>query len=245
MSLPRRENLYDALVAVLDADPYFGIGVTNWSQGLDGWSFGYETDYAPQLYTGYIYTDRPIYRPGQPVYFRGIIRERDDAVFFQPDVTESTVYIYDNNSETVYRETLPLTPFGTFSGSFTLAEDAILGAYRIAVQLPNEDRDAYWYNAYVEFSVAEYRAPEFQVTVTPEREAILDGDPLRVLVESRYFFGGAVSEAQVEWRIVDAPYAFPGDARYSYVDYEGDSGARAYYEPDGGMIAEGTGVTDA
>jgi uncharacterized protein YfaS (alpha-2-macroglobulin family) len=244
LSLPRRENLYDSLVAVLDADPYFGIGVTNWTQGLDGWSFGYETDYAPQPYSGYVYTDRPIYRPGQPVYFRGIIRERDDAVFFNPDLTESMVYIYDNNGETIFRESLTLTPFGTFSGSFTLAEDAGLGGYRIAVQLPNESDDNYWYNAYVEFSVAEYRAPEFQVTVTPEREAIHDGDPLRVLIESRYFFGGAVSAAQVEWRIVDAPYAFSGDPRYSYIDYERDSGARAYYEPDGGMIAEGAGVTD-
>jgi uncharacterized protein YfaS (alpha-2-macroglobulin family) len=245
LSVPRRENLYDSLVAVLNTDDYFGIGVTTWTEGLDGWSFGYETDYAPQPYTGYVYTDRPIYRPGQPVYFRGIVRERDDAVYFQPDVTESTVYIYDNNGEVIYRESLPLTPFGTFSGSFTLADDAGLGGYRIAVQLPNEDSDSYFFNAYVEFSVAEYRTPEFQVTVTPEREAILDGDPLRVLIESRYFFGGAVSEAQVEWRIVDAPYAFPGDSRFSYIDYERDSGARAYYEPDGGVIAEGTGVTDA
>ncbi len=245
LPVPRRDNPYNSLVAVLDADPHFGIGVTSWSEGLEGWSFGYETEYMPQPYIGYVYTDRPIYRPGQPVYFRGIVRERDDAVYFQPDVTESTVYIYDNNGEIIYREALPLTPFGTFSGSFTLAEDAGLGAYRIAVQLPDETADDYWYNAYVEFSVAEYRAPEFQVTVTPEREAILDGAPLRALIESRYFFGGAVSAAQVEWRIIDAPYAFPGDPRYDYIDYERDSGARAYYEPDSSMIAEGAGVTDA
>jgi uncharacterized protein YfaS (alpha-2-macroglobulin family) len=244
--LPRRDSLYDyAVVAVLETDAHFGVGVTSWTSGVEGWDFGYQTDYAPQPYRGYIYTDRPIYRPGQPVYFRGIIRARDDVTYTLPNVRESTVYIYDNNGEVIFREPFTLTPFGTFSGSFTLAEDAGLGSYVIAVRLPHEREDSYFYSTSVDFSVAEYRAPEFQVTVTPERSAILDGDPLRVLIESRYFFGGAVSGAEVEWRIVDAPYAFPGDPRYSYIDYERDSGARAYYEPDSGVIAEGSGVTDA
>jgi len=31
-------------------------------------------------YAAYIYTERPIYRPGQTVYFKAIVRRDDDAV---------------------------------------------------------------------------------------------------------------------------------------------------------------------
>ena len=37
---------------------------------LAGYSFGANAD----QWTGYVYTDRPVYRPGHTVHFKGILR---------------------------------------------------------------------------------------------------------------------------------------------------------------------------
>ena len=50
----------------------------------------------------YIYTDRPLYRPGQPVYFKGILRMDDDGEYKNPDATQVWVEIRNYNDELVY-----------------------------------------------------------------------------------------------------------------------------------------------
>jgi uncharacterized protein YfaS (alpha-2-macroglobulin family) len=244
LTVPIPRGDYLELAAVLQTDSDFGIGTTTWADGIQGWSFGFPTDFYPSQYAGYLYTDRPIYRPGQPVYFRGIVRQRDDVTYTPPDVASVPVSIYNDNGEVVYEAELPLTPFGTFSGTFAVADDAMVGAYHITFPMPDEDIELRWFNTGVFFNVAEYRAPEFQVTVTPERAEIVNGDTLRATIDAHYFFGGAVGGANVAWRIVDAPYAFDGDPRYSFIDFDQDAGAMAFYAPDGGMIMEGEGAAD-
>ncbi|MDZ4764192.1 MAG: Ig-like domain-containing protein [Chloroflexota bacterium] len=245
LTVPLPSERYAEFAAVLESDTDFGIGTTTWGDGIQGWSFGFPTDDFPSQYAGYLYTDRPIYRPGQPVYFRGVVRERKDVTYTPPAFTSVPVVILNDSFEVVYEAELPLTSFGTFSGTFTLADDAMLGSYRLEFPMPDEDPDSQWYNTALYFAVAEYRSPEFQVTVTPERAEIVNGETLRAVIDSRYFFGGAVGGATVEWRIVDAPYDFDGDPRYSFIDFDQDAGAMEFYAPDGGMIMEGVGTADA
>ncbi len=246
-SIPALENLYEYLYAVVNTPDAFGFAVSHWTWGVEPYDFNQMADYYPVDVRGNLYTDRPLYRPGQPVYFRGVLRARDDVTYTPPPLDELPIRVEDNRGETVYEAVLPLTEFGTFSGEFTLAEDAGLGYYQIVAQV----EDAEYYsprNFSVPFGVAEYRAPEFQVTVTPEVPAVVQGEDITVLVEGRYFFGGAVSDADVTYTVMTQNYFFEYDGieRYAFTDYNYDEGPGEYYGMGGydAVIASGSGTTD-
>ncbi len=238
----------------------FVLGGTGWDwrAGIFPWDFGLQEEWQYEKHRAHVYTDRPIYRAGQTVYFRGIIRAEDDVRYSLPDVNSVEVIIWDAIGENVYRETLPLDEFGAFHGELQLDEGAALGQYAInVVDIPFE----------ATFQVAAYRAPEFEVLVTPEQEELLAPPPSsppmggteggkgemwsRADVEVRYFFGGPVADASVEWNVLSTPYRFePAQfGRYDFSDEDSPWVCRWCWwwrePPTPDVVLSGAGVTDA
>ncbi|KAB2859532.1 MAG: hypothetical protein F9K46_11050, partial [Anaerolineae bacterium] len=201
-----------------------------------GWNGG-----EPPTRTGYVYTDRPIYRPGETLYFRGVIRNKDDMTYSVPNVRSVTVqaeigydgvYIFDCKVE--------VSEYGTFSGEIQIPEDAQLGDGYINVMpdTPDENGNLIYYGS-VYFTVAEFRVPEYEVSVTAQQDEIFQGDPLTAIAKSSYYFGGAVSNAQVSWYAYGdlAYFNYTGPGRYSFYN---DEWEYYYYQ----YIGEGGGLTD-
>jgi hypothetical protein len=115
-----------------------------------------------------------------------------------------SVIVRNDQGEEIYKETLPLSDLGTFNGQFTLAPEAGLGYYYIEVNYRKQTDG-------VGFQVAMYRRPEFQVTVTPDKDQVLAGDRINVTVQATYFFGGPVADAQVRWTLMTQDYGFRPD----------------------------------
>lgn len=246
LDLNRTTDVYDKRIAVLDDGTYFGVGLSTWSNGIESYNFGVPSNYYPSEYSVYLYTDRPIYRPGQPVYFKGILRDKNDVTYTPYDDSITVpVQIYDDSGEIVYNKELPLTEFSTFGDMFTIADEAGLGSYRISVELPSR-REWYSEGGSIYFAVAEYRLPEFQVENTPVEPEVVQGGTVQVDVTGRYFFGGMVSNANVYYSVVAEPYNFPytGKGYYDFYDYDPDGGPSEYYSYSGGWIADGQGMTD-
>jgi hypothetical protein len=245
LEIPRLTSLYTSMFASVDDDEHFGFTAGNWDSGLSPWQFDMPGDYEPQTLAVYLYSDRPLYRPGQPVYFRGVVRDRDDVTLTLPAGLDSVpVQVFDPEGQAVFDKRLELTPYGTFSGDFTLDNEAALGYYSLSIELPGDPYN-YYYN--LGFLVGEYVAPEFQTTLTPSADAVVQGDTVDVMVESRYFFGGSVSNADVSWSVLSANYFFnyQGEGYYSFVDFNYDEGPGEYYDTYGEEIAQGEGKTDA
>ncbi len=145
----------------------------------------------------------------------------------------------------IYSETLPVTAQGSFSGEVMLDADAPLGYYRIVANVGSNNRDSFG----LSFSVAEYRAPEFQVSAVPSVDAVVQGDKIQVAVEASYFFGGAVSNADLSYDVVSSDYYFnyTGDqpGYWSFTDENYDFYAPDYYGGGQESIASGEGTTDA
>ncbi|MFN8531088.1 MAG: Ig-like domain-containing protein, partial [Anaerolineae bacterium] len=239
--VPRIDNLTNqAQIAVLRTADQFGIGSTRWADGVDPGNFGLASNFAPPHYRIYAYTDRPIYRPGQTAYFRAIVRSVDDVAYFPPDLDSVPVQI-SQGDQVIFSREVPLTPYGTLSGSFTIPEDSY-GYYQLMVTIPTA-LDQNPESTTISFSVGEYRLPEFQVSMTPQPNQLAQGEDIHVQVNSRYFFDAPVSDARVEYRVIVQPYAFQyqGDGYYQFYDRRADADSQHF----GRVLLEDEGHTDA
>ncbi|HDQ71493.1 MAG TPA: alpha-2-macroglobulin [Chloroflexi bacterium] len=225
------------------AEPFVLGGVGwEWSAGISPWDFGLqEAGYQPD-YRAHIYTDRPIYRPGQTVYFRGVVRVEDDARYDLPDRNRVDVVIRSASGEELYRETLSLDEFGAFHDELALAEGAPLGGYAVSAQIGGQQLHA-------NFQVAAYRPPEFEVVVEPDERALFAGQTTDVAVDVRYFFGGPVADAEIEWRLLTSPYTFQPDQFGRYDFSEDDDPWRCRWcwwweTPSPDVLLSGSGTTN-
>ncbi|NDJ86707.1 MAG: hypothetical protein GYB66_12540 [Chloroflexi bacterium] len=234
--------------AVLQDADHFGFVTSRFEYGIRPGQFGINMNYNTVAEDVYLYTDRPIYRPGQKVYFRGVLRNQDDVRFTPvPGVETVMIEVTDGRGQTVAELEADVTPFGTFSSEFELDQEASLGNYQLRARVSDEENAR---THRLRFAVAEYRAPEFQVNVEPEMDEVLQGDTIRVMVEAEYFFGGGVSNADVSWTVLGRryffPYSGPGRWQFSDFDYDTGEGATRVATTQGWMeeIAEGEGTTN-
>src|SRR6185436_14817357 len=67
----------------LARQPFAGVA-SDWSSGINPGDFGLPASYGLAKMAAHVYTDRPIYRPGQTVNFKGVLRAEDDVKFSLP-----------------------------------------------------------------------------------------------------------------------------------------------------------------
>ncbi len=171
---------------------------------------------------GYVYTDKPIYRPGHMVHVKAVLRWRErDALkpFDRPQVELSAS---DLNDKVIFRQSLAVDQFGAVQASFAVPATASLGTYTLRIA----SGDAVATGA---FEVQEYRKPEFEVIVTPEARFVVQGEEAVATVQARYYFGQPVANARVRWVVNQQPYYSP--LRFS----DGFEGTESTYWYGGGQ----------
>lgn len=246
MELPSPEDPYEPRYVKSSDENNFAFASSDWGSGASFYDYGVWSSYytRPNQPTAYMYTDRPIYRPGQPVYFKGIIRLDDDLKYSLPDYQEVTINI-QSYEETVFTQTLKLSRFGSFEGEYLLDKEATLGTYTINVINPESENiiGSVWFN------VAEYRKPEFLIDVTAKPDNILNGSNFDVTLNAEYYSGGSVSGAEVDWKLTSTPFTFtpPDDlSGFSFTDYDEDTlYIESTVEYASNVIAEGKQKTDS
>ncbi|MFY9853146.1 MAG: alpha-2-macroglobulin family protein, partial [Terracidiphilus sp.] len=146
----------------------------------------------PNEFTAYIYTDRPVYRPGHTVHIKAVVRRQKDDAVLLPDDKELELKVTDADNKAVLTKLLPVSAHGTVTADLTLDADAALGYY--SVEFTRNDVGGQG-NFYVE----EYKKPEYQVTVKPGVQRVLQGNSIQATIEARYFFGEPVAGAKVKY----------------------------------------------
>lgn len=232
-----------ALYAIVTDEKYFAFTNSSGYSGVSPEDFGIWSSYysLPESALAYLYTERPLYRPGQPVYFKGIVRMDRDMAYSLPTEEKVELVISSYEGE-VYRVDLPLSEFGSFDGKFLLDENAALGSYTIEARFPKSDRIL----GTVYFTVAEYRKPEFIVDVSAQPADVLVGNKFEALISAEYYSGGALSGAQVSWTLNSFPTTFTSPASlsaYNFIDdtvFETGRPERSRAER---VVAQGSSVT--
>jgi alpha-2-macroglobulin len=183
---------------------------------------------ADQDWAGYVYTDRPVYRPTHTVHFKVILRKRNGEAYQVPSGESVQVLIEDPDAKPVLQSNFKVSPFGTVNGDLDLPVTAALGYYSITVR--SSSGSAYPVSG--GFHVEEYKKPEYEVKVNPVSQMVLQGNAIEATIEARYYFGEPVAGAQVKYVVHTSPYYSPFIDRD---DEDGDSAAQEEQEePDGG-----------
>ncbi|MFN8597508.1 MAG: MG2 domain-containing protein [Anaerolineae bacterium] len=176
---------------------FSGFGL-DWSpQRRAWWQSPAPTVTKPLLTRAVIYTDRPIYRPGQTVNVDVFARYDNDAVYTRiPLEWDVNVRLRDARDNLIEAHTLHVDEFGALHTSFDLAEGGTLGEYTIEVQVKDDVVQQH-------FQVESYTKPDFAVSVHPDRSRLVNGQPVSITIEARTPFGAPVANAAVTLR----PYA--------------------------------------
>jgi uncharacterized protein YfaS (alpha-2-macroglobulin family) len=182
----------------------------------------------------FIYTERPLYRPGQKVYFKGIARAETPSGGYQVLPSESVhVSITNPKGDIVHEENVSTNAFGSFWGAFDLEEEGGLGYYNIVAEFRGREFTK-------DFEVEEYRKPEFKLDIQPDKERYHPGDKITFHLDTQYYFGAPL-ETEVEYTLYKSPYYYSGPEDEPYDSYHYG------YEPVGGygdFLQEGKVRTD-
>jgi len=207
---------------VVLSDPYY-------------WGFG-----DARQFVVHAYTERPIYRPSQIVYFKGMVRvatEDGYEVYGNKDVE---VKINDTRGTEVYRQTLKTNTNGTYTGELTLGEEPPLGTYELTTSIPDG------ITHYASFKVEEYKKPEYKVEVIPDKEQYANGDLITATIKADYYFGSPVANAQVDYYIFRGrywrPWWYGTEYAWYYEDEASDDESNSYRAE---MLESNTGYLDA
>lgn len=237
--LEPRKDLYEPVYAVLHepGNQFFSLAKSDWDQGISAWDFGYNSQLSSSDIKTYLYTDRPIYRPGQTVNFRLVAREALNGRYKVPASQQIEVILRDNLGEELQSMILPLNEFGTAYASYTLAEEAQPGYYEISVS-------STMYSGWITFQVAEYRKPEVDLSAAFQDREYLAGEQLGAEVSARYFFDAPVAGTETNWAVYasDSYFSLPG---YQVGPLDSFSSSRFYGGQGflGGILSNGLQTT--
>ena len=237
------------LIAVVEKGGDVAAVDGNWSNGIQTWNFGVDEDRqsGESRVRGLIQSDRGVYRPGETVHFKGLVREI--AIGRAPSVPSGApvaVTVTDSRGTKLFDKKLPVTRFGGFSFDLALGEEAVTGDYSVVATVKKQTfRES--------FQVEEFRKVQFEVDVKSQTRHGMLGDKLQFQVQADFLFGAPVKDAPVKWQLQRRPHqlAFPGFPEYGFADYAGRGNYFWYYDRYGdgdeylSFVSDGEGKTDA
>lgn len=161
----------------------------------------------------YVYTDRPIYRPGHTVHIRGIDRIGFDGSYEVWNRDDVKLEVFDSQGNRVYEVNLPQNEYGTFNTEFEIPSDAPLGTYQIEV-----------FGQSSRFDVEEYVPAAFKLEAESNKDEYVNGDNMKIEVQADYYFGVPLSEGTVSYSVTAQDYYFD-----RYTDEHFNFGRSWYY----------------
>ncbi len=241
------ENVYVMGRKTLEKENRWAVGGHYWDEGIQAWQFNANGQWIgldePRIY---LYTERPLYRSGDEVFFKGIYRMDRDARLSLPQDRVVRLALQDPDYNEIDSRQIPVLADGSFNGSFKLSDSARLGQFTLYAETAAKE---YPQRFYSNFFVEEYKKPKFKVELLIPKADFVLGDKIPVDVTAGYYFGGAIQGGKLHWSLMrDSTYfdRYKGDEFFSFGVWEmfecfwSRCGAQ-----DSRVVAEGDGVLDS
>jgi uncharacterized protein YfaS (alpha-2-macroglobulin family) len=150
-----------------------------------------------------IFTDRSIYRPGQMVYFKGLLIARDFKAkkYKVAPQQKTTIFLMDVNDQKMDSLTLKSNDFGSINGIFRLPQNLLNGEFNLRDGVTNDEQS---------FSVEEYKRPSFYVDYDPVKESYRIGDSIKLSGSAVAYAGSPLDGSELNWRVYrETRFSYP------------------------------------
>jgi uncharacterized protein YfaS (alpha-2-macroglobulin family) len=228
---------------VLVLDPFQApdrYSVAGWFPGPGewlGWTSDLSNRHPKPRALCHVFTERPIYRPDDPVHVKAYIRLLEDGLL-KPggqDIKTEVVVTGPDNAEFRY----PVKPDENGSLHYLFDEKTTAtGLYQVRIELDGHQC------ALVGFKKDAYRLPRFQVRIDTPHAIPLD-KPANVGMTATYYAGGPAGDRPVRWRVTQFPYAFVPKPQRDGFTYATDARFQSHTNFDATAAIEREDKTDA
>lgn len=195
-----------------------------------------DTDFLPSFTKDdsvFIVTDRPIFKPGESFSYKGVVRAFDEGGLKVPDLAgkEARISLMRTDGKaTDFGATVPVTDFGSFSGSLDLDETQTPGLYRLVAEIEGKPYGG-------EFRVRDYVKPVFYLNLIERSPVVVPGEPFSVTFRAKRYSGGVPKGVKYEVFL----YRKKFDAPQWVVEAGGGLGAGPDYQ---GEIRSASALTE-
>jgi uncharacterized protein YfaS (alpha-2-macroglobulin family) len=259
------QNFAFIVTAEKDGDVAY-VG-SDWNEGVLPWDYDLDLDLdeADPLLRGTVFTDRGVYKLGEDVHFKALLRSNTPTgIKLLPDGTSVAITVSDARDKVVDERVVKVNAWSAAEWTFTVPAQGSLGTYSIKAVLESDkpkgkaraqaggdEGEEDWRGrkkmVFGSFLVAAYRRPDFRVDVTLTGDTAIAGDPLKGVVNARYLFGAPMNKRPTHWTFTrssvwGAPAAitekFPSE-RWTFVGYIDSTGMKPEVATGDGTLATG------
>ncbi len=194
-------------------DKYFGIVDLNNNMFSDydfkyvGWNPTSDTNYL------YLYTERPIYKPGDTVYIKWLLRKFEYNWYKKSTIKEWKLEVLDSNYQVISTMDVKLDNNSNFNTKFVIPAESPL--WKFSFRFGNWKEEYYKNDAY--FNIEEYKKPDFKIDVTWLNKDYALGNKVSLQVLPQYYFWGNLVSTKWQYSVLTQNYFF--DAK-DYSNYQ-------------------------
>ncbi|MDQ3364331.1 MAG: Ig-like domain-containing protein [Myxococcota bacterium] len=196
----------------------------------------------------YVFDDRRMYKPGEEVTLKGWLRTintgKHGDVGPMPGIATIDYKVFDAQRNQIATGSTQVSAVGGFDTKFKLPGTPNLGHARVELTAKGRDPWSSGGGTYSHgFEIQEFRRPEFEVSAQASQGPFLIAEGGDVTVNAKYFSGGPLPGAPVQWSVSATPTSFTPPNRDGYIFgtwvpwWGGHGGGRGrhHYDDDGGM----------
>ncbi|MDB6070101.1 MAG: hypothetical protein JWL81_1272, partial [Verrucomicrobiales bacterium] len=234
-----------------------GVRVDGGAMEMDRWAYDLPVDDGTEAAPSremMMFTERPVYQPGETVFFKAITRMHQAVTLSFPAERKAKLSLLDPQNRAVFTRDMEFSEAGSFADAVRLPTQG-LGWYRLRIDFPkpavkpaegaaaaanNEDADADAEEGGDEngegaaptfeqmFLVQEYQPNAFRIAFD-EAAVVTEAEGLKVPLKASYLMGKSLGAAQLTWtsRLSQAAFKPDGFDDYRFCH------ARSYYVYDG------------
>ena len=138
-----------------------------------------------------LFTDRAIYRPGQTVYFQGIVTRRQGEDFSLVKGYTENISFRDANWQEISSVKFTTDEYGSFSGSFVIPTDRLNGVFRLNANHGNTT-----------IRIEEYKRPTFEVNFERPKEQYKLNQEVTVHGDVKAYAGFGLDDIEYSYRVI-------------------------------------------
>ena len=180
---------------------------SDWGTGISPWRMDVDYDYYPsdKEYDGSMFTERGLYKPGEEVHIKGVVREKRIGNWQIPlDLKDAIFMIVNSRGDEIYRGNTSLNEYGSYLIDFNIPIDSPTGYYNIRTVFKsdiNDENSNEIFSLSQDFRVEEYKPLEFESRIWVEDKNYYLGDTMPIKMSGWYLFGEPMISNTVNYNI--------------------------------------------